>query len=178
LRFSGITPARLASAVRVLRFQQGVGHRFRCFGDGGAIEQFCSEPMKGLILCMFRAMAWHANAELEFKTMQQKPDGFEERVRFYSPDFESVDPVEIRLVLRSYGPSELLLENAGGLRRKREALTCTSADEMIQRIELVDARAIRVSSMLTTRRAPMCAALTCTGQRVHSSTESTRIPLN
>lgn len=105
--------------------------------DGSPMEEICSPPRNGLLMCMFRVFDEHTNVELEFRTFKQTPDGIEERVRFLSPDSGSVQPGEVFMVLRSFSPREAVFENPRGSQPKRETLVHSGVGKMVQRIEIV-----------------------------------------
>ena len=107
--------------------------------DGNPIEEFCSKPDRGLMMCMFRVMDTQKNLGLEFFTLQNKPDGVEERIRFLSPDLEegkSAKTVVLRVT--HITRTESVFENRNGSYPKRVTLTRNGPDEMTSRIELID----------------------------------------
>jgi len=108
-------------------------------GNGVHAEEFCSTVVKGHMMCMFRALGAEKSLGLEFIVLQEKPEGVEERVRFFSPDLQPEDPGAVTLVLKSYSPSEMLFENASGGQPKRMTLRHPIPDEMTVHIE-VDAQ--------------------------------------
>jgi uncharacterized protein DUF6265 len=104
-----------------------------------SIEEFCSKPDRGLMMCMFRSMDTQKTLALEIITLQNKPDGVEERIRFLSPDLaEGESAKTVVLKVTHMTPNESVFENPEGSYPKRVTLTRNGPDEMTSRIELID----------------------------------------
>jgi hypothetical protein len=103
------------------------------------LEEFCSNPDRGLMMCMFRSMNAQKILALELITLQDTPDGVEERVRFFSPDLSEPESAKA-MVLRvtHFAPIESVFENSNPGGASKVTLTHNAPDEMTARIELLD----------------------------------------
>lgn len=103
------------------------------------LEEFCSTPDRGLIMCMFRSMDAQKVLALELITLQDTPDGVEERVRFFSPDLSEPESAKT-MVLRvtHFAPIKSVFENPNPGGASKVTLTHNAPDEMTARIELLD----------------------------------------
>lgn len=106
-----------------------------------ATEEMCTEPARGEISCMFRAMDGQKIDGLEFIIFRETGGGVEERTRFFSSDLsEKLGDDGITLRLASVTASKLVLENAkpdGFV--KRITVTRRGNNEFSTHIEIVDA---------------------------------------
>ncbi|MGH9702327.1 MAG: DUF6265 family protein [Candidatus Acidiferrales bacterium] len=102
-------------------------------------EQVCSAPSNGLLLCVFHEVNVKPPS-IEMATLRETPDGFEERVRNFSPELESWEgSAPITLKLESYTPTESIFINADPQSPvKRVILSHKSPDEMSTRVEVLD----------------------------------------
>ncbi len=105
-----------------------------------ATEEICTEPARGQISCMFRAMDAQKIDGLEFIIFREVGGGIEERTRFFSADLGEKpgdDGVTLRLASAA---SEIVFENTkpNGV-VKRITVTRRGKDEFSTHIEIVDA---------------------------------------
>ena len=106
-----------------------------------ATEEICTEPARGEISCMFRAMDAQKIDGLEFIIFREVGGGIEERTRFFSADLgEKPGDDGVTLRLASVTASEIVLENTkpSGV-VKRITVTRRGKDEFSTHIEIVDA---------------------------------------
>jgi uncharacterized protein YndB with AHSA1/START domain len=106
-----------------------------------AVEEICTEPARGEMSCMFRAMDAQKIDGLEFIIFSEVGGGVEERTRFFSGDLgEKPGDDGVTLRLASVTASKIVLENAkqdGWV--KRITVTRRGKDEFSTHIEIVDA---------------------------------------
>jgi len=106
----------------------------------GTTEEICSEPVSGVMMCMFRAMNEGKVQGLEFITLRDVAPGLEERARFFGPDLsEEQGDNGVTLRLASLSPTQLVFNNAkeNGI-VKHITINRPGQDEFSTHIELVD----------------------------------------
>lgn len=106
-----------------------------------ALDEICTEPARGEISCMFRAMDGQKIDGLEFIVFREASGGIEERMRFFSSDLgQKPGYEEVTLRLASVTASKIVLENAkqNGF-VKRITVTRRGNDQFSTHIEIVDA---------------------------------------
>jgi uncharacterized protein YndB with AHSA1/START domain len=106
-----------------------------------SVEEICTEPARGEMSCMFRAMDAKKVDGLEFIVFRETVGGVEERTRFFSPEFaEKPGDDGITMRLASVSASKIILENAkpDGV-VKRITVTRRGENEFSTHIEVVDA---------------------------------------
>ena len=115
----------------------------RWIGTAGAeaVEEICTEPARGEMSCMFRAMDGKKVDGLEFIVFREVGGGVEERTRFFSGELgETPGDDGITMRLASASASKIVLENAkpeGVV--KRITVTRRGKDQFSTHIEVVDA---------------------------------------
>jgi Domain of unknown function (DUF6265) len=101
------------------------------------VENDCSAPRKGQMMCMFRSANDKQVLSLEFISMIDTPNGMEEHIRFLMPDLADDDPKSVTMLVESYTPEKTVFVNANGNVPKRNTLTRSGADVMLSHIEIV-----------------------------------------
>jgi uncharacterized protein YndB with AHSA1/START domain len=104
-------------------------------------EEICTEPARGEISCMFRAMDGQKIDGLEFIIFREVGGGIEERTRFFSGEpGEKPGDDGVTLRLASVTASNIIFENMkpDGV-VKRITVTRRGKDEFSTHIEIVDA---------------------------------------
>ena len=132
------TSAKAATKPTVADFAWVTG-RWTGLAGANPTEQVCSAPSNGLILCIFHEVNVMPQS-IEMATLRETPDGFEERVRNFTPELESWEGAAlITLKLQSYTPTESIFINANAESPvKRVVLLHNSPDEMSTRVEVVN----------------------------------------
>jgi len=106
-----------------------------------AVEEICTEPSRGEMSCMFRAMDAKKIDGLEFIIFRESGGGVDERVRFFSGELgETPGDDGITMRLASVSASKIVLENAkpeGVV--KRITVTRRGKDQFSTHIEVVGA---------------------------------------
>lgn len=112
----------------------------RWIGTVGAdfIENVCSTPSKGQMMCMFRSSNAKQIESLEFVSLIQTSTGIEEHIRFLLPDLTDDDPKSVTLKVESHTAEKTVFVNPNGNMPKRTTLTRNGPDEMISHIEMID----------------------------------------
>jgi hypothetical protein len=106
-----------------------------------ATEEICTEPARGEMSCMFRAMDAQKIDGLEFIIFRETSGGIEERTRFFSGELgEKPGDDGVTLRLTSVTASQIVFDNVkqGGV-VKRITVTRRGKDEFSTHIEIVDA---------------------------------------
>ena len=101
------------------------------------VENDCSAPRKGQMMCMFRSANDKQVLSLEFISMIDTPNGMEEHIRFLMPDLADDDPKSVTMLVESYTPEKTVFVNANGNVPKRNTLTRSGSDVMLSHIEIV-----------------------------------------
>ncbi len=115
--------------------------RWKGTAGAEAVEEICTEPARGEMSCMFRAMDGKKIDGLEFIIFRESGSGVEERVRFFSGELgETPGDDGITMRLANVSASKIVLENAkpeGVV--KRITVTRRGKDQFGTHIEVVDA---------------------------------------
>jgi hypothetical protein len=132
------SPDSLHATIADVAFFSG-----RWTGTAGteAVEEICTEPARGEMSCMFRAMDGKKVDGLEFIVFREVDGGIEERTRFFSPEFaEKPGDDGVTLRLASVSTSNVVLENEkpDGV-VKRITVARRGKDEFSTHIEVVAA---------------------------------------
>ena len=101
------------------------------------VENICSTPSKGEMMCMFRSTGDAKVLSLEFVSLIQTPQGIEEHIRFLLPDLADDDPKSVTLLVESHTAEKTEFVNPTGNVPKRTTLTRDGADVMLSHIEIV-----------------------------------------
>ncbi len=128
------TPAAAQGKVADFAWMAG-----RWIGMAGtaSVENVCSAPKSGEMMCMFRSANDKQVLSLEFISLMDTPNGIEEHIRFLLPDLGDDDPKSVTMLVESYTPQKTVFVNSNGNVPKRTTLTRNGEDEMISHIEIV-----------------------------------------
>jgi hypothetical protein len=132
-------PATAQTAKPTVEDFAWVTGRWTGLAGANPTEQVCSAPSNGLILCMFHEINEKPQS-IELATLRETADGFEERVRNFTPELESWEgAAPITLKLQSYTPTESIFINVDTQSPvKHVFLEHPTPDEMSTRVEIVD----------------------------------------
>jgi hypothetical protein len=111
--------------------------RWTGMAGAASIENVCSAPARGQMMCMFRSSNDQKVLSLEFISLIQTPGGIEEHIRFLLPDLTDDDPKSVTLKVESHTAGKTVFVNPDGNMPKRTTLTRNGPDEMLSHIEMI-----------------------------------------
>lgn len=128
-----------APVARIEDFDWLAGHWLGRAGDTD-LEQICTHPHRGQIMCMVRFADAKAVTGMELVTLEENAGDMEEHIRFFTPGLgEKEGAKTLVLRLSKFSPSESVLENLDGKSTGARSVTLTrvSKDEIGVHIRVV-----------------------------------------